>query len=53
MFKGPNLILLQKGLDNKYTCYENADVSFIVNILSMFMNFILYSYLQNIEYATD
>ena len=44
---------MDQGLDNIYTCYENADFSFIVNILSMAINFAYYSYLETIEYATD
>ena len=38
---------------DQYVCYENANFSFIVNIGSMFLNFGLYSYLQNLEYGTD
>lgn len=53
LYKGPQKELLDRGLDNKYTCYESADVSFIVNILSMAVNFWYYSYLSNVEYATD
>ena len=52
-FRRPNEILLEKGLPNKFTCYENANVSFIVNILSMFLNFGMYSYLKDVEYASD
>ena len=47
------MALLEKGLPNTFTCYENANVSFIVNILSMFVNFGLYSYLKGLPYATD
>ena len=52
-FKVPQLALKERGLDNKYTCYENADFSFIVNILSMAINFGYYSYLSTVSYATD
>mmetsp|Transcript_40310 Transcript_40310/g.61510 ORF Transcript_40310/g.61510 Transcript_40310/m.61510 type:complete len:139 (-) Transcript_40310:72-488(-) len=38
---------------NLYNCYAKANVSFIVNIASMAVNFAWYSYLQNVEYATD
>ena len=41
------------GLANDYTCYENADFSFIVNILSMAINFGYYSYLEHVEFASD
>ena len=53
MFQAPQLKLLEKGLPNKFTCYENANVSFIVNILSMAINFGLYSYLKGLPYASD
>ena len=36
-----------------FTCYENADISFIVNLASMALNFGWYSYLQGLEYASD
>ena len=45
VYRKPNLELLEKGFPNKYTCYENANVSFIVNIASMAVNFGWYSYL--------
>ena len=53
VFQAPQLALLEKGLPNKFTCYENANVSFIVNILSMALNFGLYSYLKGLPYASD
>ena len=39
--------------ETKYTCYENATVSYIVNIVSMAANFTLYSYLEGLNYASD
>uniref|UniRef100_A0A7S3CKF5 Uncharacterized protein n=1 Tax=Strombidium rassoulzadegani TaxID=1082188 RepID=A0A7S3CKF5_9SPIT len=53
VYRKPQFTIQQKGLPNKYTCYENANVSFIVNIVSMAVNFGWYSYLQNVEYAAD
>ena len=53
VYRKPEKILLDYGQPNKYTCYENANISFIVNIASMALNFGWYSYLQNVEYASD
>ena len=52
-FKGPQKKLMESGIENKYVCYENADFSFLVNIMSMAINFWYYSYLSNVPYASD
>ena len=44
---------LRKGYPNDYICYANANVSFIVNILSMLINAGFYSFLAKLEYASD
>ena len=41
------------GIINDWNCYEFANVSFIVNILSMIINVVYYQYLSGVEYATD
>ena len=51
--KGPEEELKDRELPNKYTCWANANVSFLVNIFSMLINFGFYSYLSNLPHATD
>ena len=51
--KGPEEELMERELDNDYPCYANANVSFLVNIFSMAINFAFYSYLAGLPYATD
>ena len=45
--------MVEKDVDRSFQCYENADFSFLVNILSMSVNFGYYSYLSNVPFATD
>ena len=42
-YKGPEKDNLDAGIENKYKCVENANMSFLVNILSMIVNFGAYS----------
>ena len=51
--RGPEYEKLKAEEKNIYFCYERANISFIVNIISMGANFVLYSYLEKIPYATD
>tara|TARA_B110001450_G_C17509933_1_gene435951 strand:- start:290 stop:643 length:354 start_codon:yes stop_codon:yes gene_type:complete len=51
--KGPELELKERELPNDYPCFANANVSFLVNIFSMGINFGFYSYLTGLDSATD
>lgn len=44
---------LENNIENDWKCYESANISFIVNILSMGINVVSYNYLLTVEYATD
>ena len=47
------MVAASEDIDRDYFCYENADFSFLVNILSMAANFGYYSHLASVEYASD
>ena len=43
----------EAGIQNKYLCFESANESFVVNIISMIANFFIYNILKEIPHASD